>query len=52
MRWEREMDLMQDQITDLWEMLSDIVDLWEQEADKSQMENAMSRAAKLLKEIE
>ena len=46
------MDLMQDQITDLWEMLSDIVELWEQEADKSEMENAMSRAVKLLKEIE
>ena len=49
---DREFEMMQDQITDLWEMLSDIVDLWEQEADKSEMENAMSRAAKLLKETE
>lgn len=52
MRWAKEMDLMQDQITDLWEMLSDIVELWEQEADKAEMENAMSRAKKILKEIE
>lgn len=50
--WSKVMDEMQDEVTDLVEMLEEIIQLWDDEAPKAEMENAMLRASRLVRSLQ